>query len=94
MAQDTLRRLFGGAPGWVLVRLVLLSLIVGVVLAALNLDVVKIVTGVQELVRGIVELGFDAFGSIFRYFLLGAALVFPIWLVLRVIAYLNRDRRY
>ena len=92
MAQNTLSRFFGGAPGWVLFRLVLLSLIVGVVLSALNLDALKILDGCRDLVRGILDLGVDAFESVFRYFLLGAAIVFPIWLVLRLLSYVNRDR--
>ncbi|MEO1200392.1 MAG: DUF6460 domain-containing protein [Pseudomonadota bacterium] len=92
MAGNAIRRFFGGSPAWVIVRLILLSLIVGVILAALNLDVFKIVEGVQDLIRGIIELGFDAFGSIFRYLLLGAAIVVPIWLVMRVLALMNRDR--
>ena len=38
MADNQLARWMGGSPFWVLMRLVLLSVVVGVILAALGLD--------------------------------------------------------
>lgn len=85
MANDVVNRFFGGSPLWVLARLVLLSVLVGVILAAVGLDPWNIVRSVERLVRGIWEMGFDAIETLWRYFLLGAVLVIPIWLVVRLI---------
>jgi hypothetical protein len=77
-------RFFGGSPAWVIVRLVLLSILVGVILAALGLDPWDIVNSVTRLVSHIWHMGWDAIDSIWRYFLLGAVIVIPIWLVVRI----------
>ena len=77
-------RLFGGSPLSVIVRLALLSILVGVILSALGLDPWNIWRSLQNLFRAIWDMGFDAFWWIWRYFLLGAVIVIPIWLVVRL----------
>ena len=67
-----------------LARLVLLSILVGVVLSAIGLDPWNIVHSVEKLIRDVWEMGFDAVRWIWRYFLLGAVLVVPIWLLVRL----------
>ncbi len=85
MAQKAVSRFFGGPPLTVAVRLILLSVLVGVVLSALGLDPLNIVYSVQRLIRSIWEMGFDAVRWMWGYFLLGAVLVIPIWLVTRLL---------
>ncbi|MCC7346594.1 MAG: hypothetical protein IT538_04280 [Variibacter sp.] len=85
MGNDLLARFFGGPPLWVAVRLVLLSILVGVVLAALGLDPANILRSVQRLAHAIWDMGFDAVTWVWRYFLLGAVLVIPIWLIMRLV---------
>ena len=70
-AHDGLTRFLGGSPLSVAFRLVLLSILVGVVLAA---------------------IGFDAINWLWRYFLLGAVIVIPIWLLSRIFS--SPRRRY
>jgi type IV secretory pathway VirB3-like protein len=38
----------------------------------------------EDLVRAVWDMGFDAIVWLWRYFLLGALIVVPIWLVLRL----------
>ena len=83
--QDGLSRFLGGSPLAVLGRLVLLSVLVGVVLAAIGLDPWNIVTSIRRLFQWIYDLGFDAISGLWRYFLLGAVIVIPIWLILRLV---------
>ncbi len=85
MANDTVTRVFGGSPLAVLVRLILLSVLVGVILSALGLDPFNIWRSIEQLVRGIWEMGFDAVRWLWGYFLLGAVIVIPIWLIVRVV---------
>ena len=83
--NDTVTRVFGGSPLAVLGRLVLVSILVGVVLAALGLDPFDIISSVERLIRSIWNMGFDAFRWLWRYFLLGAVIVIPIWIIMRVV---------
>lgn len=85
MANDTMTKVFGGSPLAVLVRLILVSVLVGVILSALGLDPFDIIRSIQRLARTIWDMGFDAFNWLWRYFLLGAVIVIPIWIVIRLI---------
>jgi hypothetical protein len=67
-------RFFGGSPLAVLGRLLLVSILVGVILSVLGLDPFDIVHSLDRLIR-----------SLWRYFLLGAVIVIPIWLIMRLI---------
>jgi hypothetical protein len=84
MANGTLDRFFGGSPLWVVVRLILLSIVIGVLLSALGLDPWNIIQSVERLIRRVFDLGWDAVAWLWRYFLLGAVLVIPIWLIVRL----------
>jgi len=75
---------FGGAPAAVMVRLAVVSLLVGFILSAMGLSPFDIVDSFVRLVQHIYEMGFDAVEWVFRYFLLGAVIVFPIWFVARL----------
>jgi hypothetical protein len=80
-----LNRFLGGSPLAVLGKLILLSILIGVVLSALNLNPWNIVEGVERLIRGVWDMGFDAVRKLWQYFLLGAVLVIPIWLIVRLV---------
>src|SRR5205085_1883876 len=84
MRDDTVTKIFGGSPLAVLARLALVSILVGVVLSALGLDPFDIVRSIQRLIESIWNLGFDAFRWLWRYLLLGAVIVVPIWLLMRI----------
>ena len=83
--SDRFERLFGDSPARLLLRLVILSLVVGVVLAALGVEPYDIVASALRFVDRIWSMGFDAIDRIWRYFLLGAVVVIPVWLVLRLL---------
>ncbi|RJF68556.1 DUF6460 domain-containing protein [Rhodopseudomonas palustris] len=81
---DGLTRFLGGSPLAVLFRLVLMSVLVGVVLAAVGLDPWNILVSIRILFERLWDLGFDTIAGLWRYFLLGAVIVIPIWLLSRV----------
>ena len=81
---DYITRFFGGPPLSVLFRLVLLSILVGVILEALGFDPWNILDSIQRLIQHIWDLGFDAVRFLWRYLLLGAVVVVPIWFLLRL----------
>jgi len=83
-SNDGLRRFLGGSPLAVAFRLALLSILVGVVLAAIGFDPWNIVNSIRLLFQRLWDLGFDAINGLWRYFLLGAVIVLPIWLLSRL----------
>ena len=82
--------LFGGNPIAVIIRLVILSIIVGVILTALNIRPDEIFYHVRRFLGWLYDLGFDSIESVAGYFLLGAVIVIPIWLIARVFGLLGR----
>jgi len=84
MANDVVNRFFGGPPLSVALRIILLSVLVGVILSALGLDPRDIWHSIVDLILRIWNMGWDAIVWLWRYFLLGAVIVVPIWLVIRL----------
>ena len=82
---DALTRFFGGRPLLVLIRLALLSVLVGFILKVLGLDPFDIIRSIRQLFQAIWDMGYEAFERLWRYFVLGAVLVVPIWLIVRLV---------
>jgi hypothetical protein len=82
--------IFGGSPLAVVVRLALISVVVGVVLTALGINLRNFFDRINELLRAIYDLGFGAVDWMLQYLLLGAIVVVPIWAITRVAAILKK----
>jgi hypothetical protein len=82
--ETALNRFLGGSPGGVFLRLLFVSLIVGAFLMWLDISPWEVFRGLKQLVDRIWGLGFDAIREIADYILAGAAIVVPVWLVLRL----------
>jgi hypothetical protein len=85
MPGSQVTRFFGGPPLSVILRLVLLSVLVGVILKVLGLDPFNILHSIEELIRFLWDMGVDALVWLWRYFLLGAVVVVPVWLIVRLL---------
>lgn len=77
-------RFIGGPPLSVIFRLILLSFLIGVILQVLGLDPWNIFDSLRRLVLHVWDMGFDALRWLWRYLLLGAVVVVPIWLIVRL----------
>jgi len=77
-------RFFGGSPLAVLLRLVLVSILVGFLLDVFGLDPLDIFDSLRRMVYRVWYMGFDALHWLWRYLLLGAVIVVPIWLLMRL----------
>ena len=84
IGRSGLARFFGGPPLAVIFRLVLLSILIGVILEVMGLDPLHIIDSLRSLFLRIWDMGFDAVRWLWRYLILGAAIVVPIWLVIRL----------
>jgi hypothetical protein len=84
MPAPAIDRFLGGSPFAVFVRLALLCVLVGIILHALGFDPGNIIESIRRMIQAIWDMGFDAVRWLWRYFLLGAIVVVPIWLVVRL----------
>ncbi len=84
-----MNRIFGDNALGVIVRLVILSVIVGIVMQALNISLPDLLRRAQIFANRIYNLGFGAFRQGFDYFLIGAVVVVPIWIVARLLGALK-----
>ena len=75
----------GGSLSGVLIRLTVLSLVVGVVLSALGITPTNIFYQINVLLQRIYDLGFGALESVLQYLILGAMVVVPIWFISRLL---------
>lgn len=78
-------RIFGGSPLGVLVRLAVISVVLGIVMSALDISPMQFVDSLRRIAIGIWNMGFDWFGSVGRWFVAGAVIVFPVWLAMRLL---------
>ena len=74
------------------VKLLIASLLVGMVLAVLNIDPQNILQSARDGLEALIEMGAGVFGWAFKYILIGAVVVVPIWLVLYLWRYLRGKR--
>jgi hypothetical protein len=82
--NNYVNRFFGGPPLSVIFRLILLSILISVILQVLGLDPWNIIDSLRRLVLRVWDMGFDAVRWVWRYLLLGAVVVVPIWLIVRL----------
>lgn len=79
------RGFLGGHPIAVFMRLALICLLVGLVLSLFGITPRNFFQTIDELARRIYDLGFGAVEWLLDYMLLGAMLVIPVWLILRLL---------
>jgi len=82
-----LTRFLGDTPGRTVVKLLIVSFIVGAVMSALHWQPVDIVYAVRDFALNIWNYGFAALGRFGQYLTLGAVVVVPVFLVLRILSY-------
>lgn len=84
MSNGGVSRVLGGPPLTVLLKLLLVSLLVGAILVWLDLTPFGIFRSLENLVRSIIANGFESLREIGRYVITGAVIVIPIWLLMRI----------
>jgi hypothetical protein len=78
-------RIFGGSPIGVLMRLALLCVIVGLVLDQLDINALQLFRMAVDWIEDLIRNSADVIKLIGRYFLIGACVVIPIWILMRVL---------
>lgn len=82
--RSALDRFMGGRPVSVIIKLVLISLMVGFVMSVFGFNAADLVRGAVEMVRDAIKDGAGVFRQLGTYIVAGAAIVVPVWLLLRL----------
>ena len=85
MTNNLVARFVGGSPVTVLLRLVVVSFVVGFLLETFGFDPVGLLNEVVRAARHIVEFGLTDVRQLGRILVTGAMVVVPVWLVLRLL---------
>jgi hypothetical protein len=82
---DGLNRFLGDSPLRTVVKLVIICVVVGFVMSALGLYPMDILNWIRHVFRELWRSGFATLGKVGDYLLLGAAVVIPAFIVLRIL---------
>ncbi len=82
-----LTRFLGDTPLRTAIKLIVISFVVGIILTALDLSPIDLLLSIRDLVLRIWNMGFEAIRRFGQYFILGAAIVVPVFLILRILKY-------
>jgi hypothetical protein len=84
--SSNLQRFLGGSPGTVLVKLVFLSLLVGLFMSLLGITPMGIVRGITRFFDRLASTGLGALKDVGGWLIYGAMVVVPLWLLTRIFA--------
>ena len=85
--MSALVRFLGDSPLRVFLKLVVISFLVGIVMSAFGWSPFDVLEGIRDFFVDIWNMGFSALERFFGYFLLGAAIVVPAFILLRLFSY-------
>lgn len=85
--SDRVNRFLGDTPGRVVVKLLLISIVVGVVMSTFNWTPYDILWNIRDFFLRLWNMGFSALARFGDYLILGAAVVVPAFILLRILSY-------
>ena len=84
MDNSNITTFLGGSPASVLLRLVVVSFVVGLILVMFGFDPQNLYETLLETWRRVLDLGLVDIRRYGRIFLTGAMIVVPVWIILRL----------
>lgn len=84
MTLSSLDRFLGDSPLRILIKLIVISFLVGVVMSAFGWSPMDVLNGIRNFFVDLWNMGFRAVDRFVGYFLLGAAIVVPAFILLRL----------
>ncbi|PBB96600.1 DUF6460 domain-containing protein [Mesorhizobium sp. WSM3862] len=85
--MSALTRFLGDTPLRVLVKLLVVSFLVGLVMHAFGWSPMDVLYGIRQFFTDLWNLGFHTIDRFLGYILLGAAIVVPAFILLRIASY-------
>jgi len=80
---DKLNAFLGDSVGRTIVKLLVISLVVGILLSFFNFTAYEVWLAVKNFFARLYDLGFEAIGKVGEYIIGGALIVVPIFLIMR-----------
>ena len=75
----------GDSLGRTIIKLAIISLVVGIILSAINVTPWEVWRMIRDFFVDLYNLGFDALWSVAKYFVWGAIIVVPIFVAMRLL---------
>lgn len=88
--ESALRRFLGGSPLAVVVKLVVVSFLVGALLVLLHIRPLDVFNEISDLATWLYEEGLRSFRDFGNYIVAGAVIVVPVWFIMRLLSYRGR----
>ncbi|SOC46178.1 hypothetical protein SAMN05892877_12137 [Rhizobium subbaraonis] len=85
--SDGVNRFLGDTPFRIVVKLLILSVALGFLMSVLGFYPDDILRAVRDFVINLWETGFAALGRVGDYLMLGAVIVVPVFILIRVLSY-------
>ena len=85
--SERVNRFLGDSPLRVFLKLLVVSFIVGMVMHAFGWSPFDVFYGIRDFFERLWHMGFSAIDRFVAYILLGAAIVVPAFLILRLVSY-------
>ena len=85
--MSALARFLGDSPLRVVIKLLIVSLVVGFLLSVFGWTPWEVVDAVRYTILRIWNMGWDAVGDFVGYVLLGAVIVIPLFLIVRLLSF-------
>ena len=85
--MSAVNRFLGDSPLRVLIKLIVISFLVGIVMSVMGWSPYDVVDAVRDFVLYVYDTGFEAFGRFIDYFLVGAIIVVPAFFIIRLFSY-------
>ncbi|MEJ2118503.1 MAG: DUF6460 domain-containing protein, partial [Alphaproteobacteria bacterium] len=82
-------KLIGGSPLAVAARLLIISLIVGMILYIAGFQADELLDAIPKLINAIYDLGYKWIDVVVQWLVLGAIVVVPIWAIVRVLKFVS-----
>jgi len=80
-----LNSFLGDTPARVVVKLLVFSILVGIVMTLLGWTPMDVVWKIVHFFNSLWSMGFDAFEKLFNVVIVGAAIVIPIFIIMRIL---------
>ncbi|MGF0537487.1 DUF6460 domain-containing protein [Agrobacterium sp. ES01] len=84
--SERVNRFLGDTPGRTLLKLLVVSLIVGFLMSIFGVYPIDLINGIRDFFAELWYRGFDALGRFGDYLLLGATVVIPVFIILRLVS--------
>lgn len=85
--SNAINRFLGGSPLNVLIKLTVVSIIVGFLMKVFGWYPIDLLYGIRDFLIDVWQKGFAALGQFGDYLLLGAAVVVPVFILIRILSY-------